>query len=258
MPYLTKEQIETIGARVVRAYSRLSIHHGQSVLRIEPKILANELLGLTILYVKLATKEDILGLTSPGEVDIGVIGEDGTFQYQHIDGKTIIVDSSLLEEDVIAGHLNFTLMHEVCHQIYKMLFPKAYALETKEGTIHYCRRRPHRSTTDWEEWRTDALAAAILMPPELIRYYLHQYGFGDRMEMLNRVFARSEYQRFTEMAHSLGVSKTALAIRLRELHLIGRDYFTNPYDLVNVYVDDEWIRQEELDYAALRCENEKS
>ena len=78
------------------------------------------------------------------------------------------------------------------------------------------------------------------------------------MEMLNRVFARSEYQRFTEMAHSLGVSKTALAIRLRELHLIGRDYFTNPYDLVNVYVDDEWIRQEELDYAALRCENEKS
>lgn len=257
MPYLTKVQIEEIATRVVKAYLHLPCHEGSPVRKIDPATLAQELLGLTVLYRRLATKDNILGLTSSGEVEIGVIGDDGKFEYQWIDGKTIVVNSLMLEEGVVVGHLNFTLMHETCHQIFKMLFPKAYAAEASQGTIHYCRRRPRRTHGDWEEWRTDTLTAAILMPAELVMRYMQEYGFGNRIKMLNRVYAKPEYELFSDMADALGVSKTALAIRLKELMLIERDYFDDPFRLVNVEVDDDWLKEEE-DYAKMRCKNYKS
>jgi len=246
MPYLTKQQIEMIAARVLRAYWKLPAHGGAPIQRVLPELLAKELLGLTVLYRKIATAEHILGLTSPGSVDIEVIDEStGELQYQHIDGKTIIVDTSIMNNEALIGHFNFTLMHEICHQIYKMLFPKAYADEIEQGKIHYCKQRPRRGPVDWEEWRTDALAAAILMPPYLVVSYMHKYGLGDKMRMLNRIYARDEYERFSSIATDLGVSKTALTIRLRELNLLEHDYFSNPHDLVNIYVDDDWMRQED-------------
>lgn len=244
MPYLTKAEIEAIAARVVRAYTKLPVLRGIRVRRIDPERLAKDLLGLKVQYKHLACREEVLGLTSLGEVDIEVIGEGGELLYQHVDGKTIVVDFSLLSEFAVAGHLNFTLMHEACHQIYKMLFPRSYSNESEKGKVHYCKRRTKRRKTDWEEWRTDSLAAAILMPPELIKYYLQKYGFGEKMKILNRVFADEEYERFCMIADELGVSKTALAIRLRELGLLENDYFRNPFDLINVYVDDNWMKTE--------------
>ena len=240
MPYLTKQQIEAIAARVIRAYKNLPTHGGEPIEKVDPALLAQELLGLTVIYRKIASGEDVLGVTSPGEVDIGVIDEDtGEFTYQHIDGKTIILDKSLQEKDGLVGHMNFTLMHEACHQIYKMLYPKSYS----NGTVHYYRRRHRYRTGDWEEWRADVLAAAILMPPDIVVEKMQLYGLGSKIRMLNRIYAREEYARFETVAGSLGVSKTALAIRLKELDLIEHDYFNNPYDLVNIYVDDDWIKQ---------------
>ena len=63
--------------------------------------------------------------------------------------------------------------------------------------------------------------------------------------MLNRIYAREEYERFAAIAEALGVSKTAFAIRLKELNMLEKDFFSNPHDLVNIYVDDEWMRQED-------------
>ena len=244
MPYLTKAEIESIAARVFRAYRKLLGENGNEPRRVEPERLAKDLLGLTVLYRTLAVPAEVLGLTSPGEVDVGVINEEGNLVYEHIDGKTILVSASLLNDPALTGHLHFTLMHEISHQIYKMLFPKAYAGEKARGTIHYCKRPNRRQQSSWEEWRTDSLAAAILMPPELVRYYLRQYGFGEKMWLLNRVYAPEEYVKFTQMAESLGVSKTALAIRLKELGLVENDYFKNPYELLTIYPDDDWMKEE--------------
>ena len=212
--------------------------------RVEPERLAHDLLGLTVLYRTLAAPSEVLGLTSPGEVDVGVIDEEGNIVYEHIDGKTILVSAALLSDPTLKGHLHFTLMHEISHQIYKMLFPKAYAGEVACGTIHYCKRPIRRQQSSWEEWRTDSLAAAILMPPGLVKRYLRWYGFGEKMWMLNRVYAPEEYEKFSQISASLGVSKTALAIRLKELDLVVNDYFRNPYGLLNIYPDDDWMKEE--------------
>ena len=64
-------------------------------------------------------------------------------------------------------------------------------------------------------------------------------GLGEEIRLLNRVFAPKEYELFSQMAELLGVSKTALSIRLSQLGLGGRNDFYDPYALVNVYKDED-------------------
>lgn len=55
--------------------------------------------------------------------------------------------------------------------------------------------------------------------------------------MLNKVFAHTEYRKFEQMADYMGVSKQALAIRLKRLSLLNFDYLEDPYALVDIYPD---------------------
>lgn len=57
--------------------------------------------------------------------------------------------------------------------------------------------------------------------------------------ILNKVFATKEYEKFAAVAEAMGVSKSALAIRMKQLHLLGRDDLKDPYALVRVVCDDE-------------------
>ena len=66
---------------------------------------------------------------------------------------------------------------------------------------------------------------------------MERHGLGERIRLLNRVFAPREYECFVNMADALGVSKTALAIRLDQLGLIDRNDFHNPYALVDIFAD---------------------
>ena len=66
-------------------------------------------------------------------------------------------------------------------------------------------------------------------------------GFSSGIRLLNRKFAQQEYVRFKGMSEQLGVSNQALAIRMKQMGLIEREYLKNPDDLVNIYVEDqEW------------------
>lgn len=60
--------------------------------------------------------------------------------------------------------------------------------------------------------------------------------------MLNRVYAAEDYSRFSDMADYMGVSKQALAIRLKGLDLLEREFLKDPYALVNVCPDDKEVR----------------
>ena len=71
-----------------------------------------------------------------------------------------------------------------------------------------------------------------------MRSNLEAFGLYGRPLMLNRVFARSDYDRFVEMADYMGVSKTALSIRLKRLGLLRADYLRNPYALVDIYPEE--------------------
>jgi hypothetical protein len=238
VPYLSVREIESIARRVITAYRKLPALAGRQVSMVQPELLVRDLLGLSIEYHVLSANGNILGLTSCGEVGVHIYDNPDHPEYFFLDGKTLLVDSSLIAGGANQGRYHFTLTHEGCHQIFQMLFPKEYAGYTSRRQIHYCKSSPAADGGYWEEWRTNILTSFVLMPADMVRSNLEAFGLYGRPLMLNRVFARSDYDRFVEMADYMGVSKTALSIRLKRLGLLRADYLRNPYALADIYPEE--------------------
>lgn len=235
MPYLSRSRIERIAVQITDAYRRLPALAGQHVERIEPAVLARELLGLTVDHCHLSSDRSILGLTTYCEIGIEVQDDErGRFFYD-LDGRTILIEQDLLEDEAQRGRYNFTLMHEIGHQLLGRIFPDVYC--APRYRIHFC-RSDCPSVIDWDEWRANALASAILMPAELVARTMEHVGLGSHLDIVNRVFRPAEYKRFEEMSVILGASKKALAIRMQQLSLLDEAYLEAPYTMLDVNVEE--------------------
>ena len=111
--------------------------------------------------------------------------------------------------------------------------------------VHYCTTHASFGAGDWEEWRTDTLASAILMPADMVLSNMDAFGLDVPMRMVNRVFASIDYSRFSDMAAYMGVSKKALSIRMKQLGLLKADYLDDPYALVNIYPQEDEVYEED-------------
>ena len=241
MPYLSKREIESIAARVVNAYQGLVGSKDHCVQPICPEILLQELLGLSISYRTLSTDGSILGMTAFEQIGVRVY-EKGEPTHFFLDGRTVLIESALTAPGTNPGRLHFTIVHEACHQIFRMLFPKEYGSGTSCRRV-YCYTgsaiQHEIKPVDWEEWRVNSLAAAILMPPALLIEQMRIVGLPAKIRILNCVFAPKAHQAFVSIAEAIGVSKSALAIRMRQLGLLERDDLKDPYALVRVEMDDD-------------------
>lgn len=238
MPYLTIQEIEMIAERIVHEYCRYRTQYGQTVTRIEPKVVTRDVLGLQIAYHRLSRSGHVLGLTCMAPIEVRVFDDLNRPWYVPLDGKTVFIDESLKQEGANVGRHNFTLMHEACHLVYGMLFPETY-LGVQQRRVYYSLRSTSRTgTSDWEEWRTNMLTSAILMPRNLILQYMQEYELGQKMFMVNRLFASKQYDAFSHIANKMGVSKMALAIRMKQLGLLERNDLDDPYSLVDICCDE--------------------
>ena len=236
MKRLSRKDLEVIANRVIRAYMKMPEVANQPVYRIYPEILAESLLGLKIDYQHLSFDGSILGMTSYERIGIELPGCDDSGEVYFLDGKTVLIESDLRECVEQNGRRNFTIMHETSHQVLKMLFPQDYGANPYERPIHFCkvntvRRKP---ISDWEEWQSNALASVMLLPKSLVEQAMRLFDVQGGVRMLNKIFAKEEYDRFVGMTELLGCSKTALAIRMKQLGYIGMDYLDNPYRLLDV------------------------
>ena len=239
MPHLSRKSIEAIANRITTAYKCLPSLRGQNPDMIQPELLVHDLLGLTTEYHTLSKNGGILGMTACGEVDVRIYDNPNHPELFHLDGRTLLIDSYLVKEGANKGRYHFTLTHEACHQIFRMLFPKEYASPVRLRKIHYCSIPSAENEDYWEEWRTNALASSVLMPEDMVRNNMLAFGLGSKISMLNRIYAAETYDRFSDMADHMGVSKQALAIRLKGLGLLARDDLQDPYALTDVNPDDE-------------------
>ena len=80
------------------------------------------------------------------------------------------------------------------------------------------------------------------MPTDMICENMAVFGLTGGIRMLNRVYAPEEYDRFSAMAGHMGVSRQALAIRLKGLGLLKQDYLRDSYALTNVQPDDQELK----------------
>lgn len=127
------------------------------------------LLRLSVVYHRLSLNGTILGLTACGEVGVPIYDNPNKPEYYFLDGNMVLIEKSLTEGASNVGRRHFTLIHEACHQIFRMLFPEDYMGAIARRQIHYCRETTSSRVGDWEEWRTNRLASAVLMPEDMVR-----------------------------------------------------------------------------------------
>lgn len=237
MKHLSRNDIEAISKRVIRAYRNLPEARDVPYLKVDPELLATKVLGLSIDYAHLSLDGKTLGLTTFEEMGVEVYDRtDAPFMYI-LDGKTILVESTLKDDITLRGRCNFSIMHESGHQILKMLYPKEYGVSSS-GTrpIHFYKANSEtkKPISDWEEWQANTLAAAILLPVEAVEQGLYFFGLTEGIDYLNKLYRPKEYEKFCYLADYLGASKKALAIRLKYLGYLKHDQLENPYEMIEV------------------------
>ena len=141
MKILSRADLEAIGAKVIRAYSALPGVAGQVLERVDIDHLCQGLLGLQIDYRHLSKNGVKLGLTSFCQIGVEVFPEEGEAerledQFYMLDGKTLLIESELARDGANIGRRNYTVSHETCHHILKLLFPRDYGAQTT-GSIEF-------------------------------------------------------------------------------------------------------------------------
>lgn len=237
MRRLSRNDLETVASKIVRAYMRLPELQGITIQRIDPELFAENLLHLNVEYTQLSRSGTVLGLTTFEPLSLRT-----PTGIHELDGETVLIESFLNEDGNMVGRRNFTIMHEACHHALKKLFPEDYGRKPHENgpvQIHCCRAEPSRreKITDWEEWQTNTLASASFLPWVLVQQAMEKVGLQGKIRCLNSVFFPAEFEKFAGMAEILGCSKQALSIRMRQFGLIGESYLGDPYRMVEVEVD---------------------
>ena len=234
----SRDDIEKISLKVIKKYKCLPELHGMSITRIDPTLLAESLMGLTLDFVHLSLTGNTLGLTSLDETGVEVYDEtDHSYMYM-LDGNTILVESDLKSDCERIGRCNFSIMHEASHQLFGKLYPKEYGAGVR-NRIHYYRPEQTRSTVrNWEEWQANVMASALLMPKDILLEDMKMFDLGERIDILNSRYRPETFMKFRFLAQYLGVSMQALAIRMEYLHLLDREYLNRANDMILIYPED--------------------
>lgn len=148
---------------------------------------------------------------------------EGLLPYQiEVEPGTILIDTTLTEQDN-RGRENFTVMHEVFHQVlHKKCFrtmPKNYVHPTASRTIDGQMRYASYALAVIEK-QANVCAAAFLMPAELTD---NTYRSLYRATGFNRYNHNFVYNTIKEMAEEFSVSQQAMSIRLQTLGLIDEN-----------------------------------
>ena len=124
------------------------------------------------------------------------------YALMRVEGGTMLIEASLLEDETCYGRLRFTLAHELAHYIiHKRIF---------SGTGIAAALYNQDTDEDATEWQANYLAKAILMPNGQIKRCFYAL----------RPVCRSKRDFVCRMAEIFEVSKQAMEIRLKEFALI--------------------------------------
>ena len=129
------------------------------------------------------------------------------------------------------------MAHETAHQILAALHPTNRVLQNR--IICYRGHSPQYPIHDWNEWQADNLASALLLPIEIVVKALHRFDLEHGIDILNKIYRTKEYEQFCKMSEFLGVSKQAMAIRLKRLGLLKKEYLQNPYVLADIEKEED-------------------
>jgi len=222
MAYLSRDDIEKIAEDVICQYKALYLPERRMCYMVEATELA-EMLGFRIEYVHITRDGSILGQTSSGRIWTEIFDDNMNKMFFELDGSTILVDKRLLSSPRIAGRKNFTIAHEIAHQIINRRYPEIYDAQNRVFCDYRRSVRPKKKIVDWHEWQADALAAALLLPMDALQDSMFMFGLGEKVKMLSRKYSDTRFKYFCDMAEYLQVSRTALSYRMEQLGLLDNN-----------------------------------
>lgn len=222
MYYLSRELLEQIADGVIHQYKDALVPDKHLCYNVDPTELAS-LLGYTVDYQYLTRDGSILGKTASGKMWITVYDSDKSEILYELDDRTILIEKRLLFSSRNNGRKNFTIAHELAHQIINRSFPEYYGVDCRVFCDYRRCVKPRKKVVDWHEWQADALAAALLLPLDAITDAMFIFGLGEKLKVLSRKYSQNNYERFCDMAEYLQVSRTALAYRMEQFGLLERN-----------------------------------
>lgn len=188
-----------------------------------------EFLGLNVVYEHFAEDEpDKIGFLSDGKTPLKVRRNGKVVSFPFPLG-TIVLDT-VLRADAESGQRRFTIAHEIAHYVICRHNPVPQFHQIYDTTRNYTAEEMKRHLTV-EEMQADRLAAVILMPEATVKKVLLDFHRGYPVAVYGQnIIQVDDRKTIHRMAGCLGVSFTALFIRLRELGLLD-------YRPVSEYVD---------------------
>ena len=214
---ISNRELDELGDGLVRHYLA---HSGmQATARcIDVEGLAN-FLGLTVTYETFAEKDfDKIGFLSDGKTPL-LVRRNGRIVSFLFPLGTIVLDVSL-HADKESGRCRFTIAHEIAHFMIDQHRPAAQYHRTFDAEKKYSVAEMNELFNIVEN-QADRLAAAILMPRFMVDRALDDFYKGKRIPVYGQnIIAPKEDKAISRMAAQIGVSYSAMLIRLRQFGLL--------------------------------------
>ena len=228
--YLSRTDLSHIAGRYIEQYYNFFGISKDAPEPIDPERLASSVLGLNVKMLPLCSDGSVLGLTVFQKCGFTVTLGDGTKLVEVFMPKDVVIDSALAA-DSCTGCRNFTIAHEAAHHILADQFPNDYGKAVKcRGHIAY---RERNGQPSWEEWQANTLAAELLMPTFLVNAEIERAALCLPNGILYKSASDPNYERILEMAARIGVSWSAIRIRLQQMQVInGKPIHCRPLDVI--------------------------
>jgi hypothetical protein len=215
MLHLSRQEIEVIGNGLIADFQKKSAAQPAGI---DIEAFAEEYLGLKHIYTKLSDTGDLLGLTTFAGIEL-MLTRNGRDETMRVEQDTLLVEEALLS-DKSTGRRRFTIAHECGHHIIdrmgKELTGNYARARFVSGQAYACREVA--KAFDWSEWQANCMAAVLLMPLQVVQYIIDTFRGGEKINYFGwRGFEPDDAKCITAMASCIGVSFTALKIRLGQL-----------------------------------------
>ena len=129
MPHLSRADIEKMADGIILRYKQAFVPEKHLCYKVDPSALAF-LYGFEIDYQNLSKDGSILGVTSSGTIMTTVLDDGMKEMFYLLDGRTILVEKRLLCSPKNVGRRNFTIAHELAHQIINRAYPEIYGSQS--------------------------------------------------------------------------------------------------------------------------------
>lgn len=215
--YIPTRELDELGAGVVLTYLKKSGTVGF------PKCIDIEgiasSMGLNVVYEIFAEEDlDKIGFLSDGRTPLKVKRGNRIVPFLFPLG-TIVVEARLRRESE-SGKRRFTIAHEVAHHIIGRHNPVPQFQRAFDAERRYTAEEL-KQQFNMGEAQADKLAAALLMPYFVVEAALKDFNNGNKLKIYGDVvIAPQDRVIIKKMAAQIGVSFSALLIRIKELKMV--------------------------------------